>query len=271
MGAADSGDNNEPTSNAAGQAQFITNSLCVFKNLGITNYTNYGLYDALTWWEHYQGALATGLPWGGFWGLISEYNETNPQKPAWTTMVNYNQTSSLSCPSPAPPVVAVMPFAPYYVENDQVQILTAAADASGLTFSNEDSLKLQLITNPKLQTAYWFLCGPPSQPPKQDDNPAPGQEVSGGPSPGAVPASCASTNLLAPSTTGSVWVQLSGTNADVDGALGTSPASASASSSFTVNTSPEVTGVVDYNSTAQQCNFADQPGLHHNRHSDGHR
>ena len=74
-------DSQDPTTTAAGQAQWLTDTLCVFARHGIPAFGWYGLYDSASWWEANFNFSGAALAADGYWGLSSEFQVTETSRP----------------------------------------------------------------------------------------------------------------------------------------------------------------------------------------------
>lgn len=83
-----------PTTTAAGQAQWLTDTLCVFQRHGIPAFGWYSLYDSASWWEANFNQSGGALSGDSYWGLSSEVS-TYGNKQAWTAFLGYPS----NCPS----------------------------------------------------------------------------------------------------------------------------------------------------------------------------
>lgn len=125
-------DNQTPTTTAAGQVQWLTDTMCAMNAVGVTKYGYFGLYDSYSWWlansaDHSGSKLASE----GFWGLASEmYGYGN--KPSWAAMTGFDGSG---CSSPSMPVVAAQTDASYYTINDSGTVTYTAAGATLLNLS----------------------------------------------------------------------------------------------------------------------------------------
>ncbi|MGH9454100.1 MAG: hypothetical protein ACRD2O_09055, partial [Terriglobia bacterium] len=108
------GDANEPTTTAAGQVQWLTDTLCVFSSLGLPAYVYHGLYDSASMWEEDWDQSGQQLAWNGYWGLTSETGVDKPARQAF--MVNP------SCSAPPTPVIALQSDATQYTIGDSGKI-----------------------------------------------------------------------------------------------------------------------------------------------------
>ncbi|MGO4883128.1 MAG: hypothetical protein ACLP59_20235 [Bryobacteraceae bacterium] len=219
------GDDQTPTSTAAGQAQWLSDTQCVLNRHGIAATGWYGLYDSASWWEKYTSYTGDQIAWQGYFGLSSEYS-TYGNKPAWNSMLGYPG----SCPSgslPPAPVLALYTDAAYYTNGDPATITYTAADVTSLSLSEPPSGGV-------------YSCETTT-------------EISTG---STLVGSCAAANVTMSYQTSQLT--LSGSDTDVLGVLGHSPTNGSASVSVTVGPSPIVTGIVEYNN-GQSCNFIQNP------------
>jgi hypothetical protein len=220
-------DSQDPTTNAAGQAQWLTDTLCVFSRHSIPAFGWYGLYDSASWWEanfSYSGAQLAG---DGYWGLSSEVSSYG-NKPAWTAFLGYPS----NCPSgtlPPTPVVALYADATYYTQGDTGIINYTAADVSSLSLNETpDSNLYSCETADGIQTASTPLVG-----------------------------SCTSLYVKMAYTTQEIT--LSGSNADVDNSrYSGSPTTGSDTISVTVGPNPIIGGIED-NNTGATCNYTQNP------------
>jgi len=101
------GDAYTPTTDLAGQAQWINNTLCAFAGQGVEKTAYFGYYDAADTWAappfNYTGAA---LAWNGYWGLLP-LDPNAAAKPSWSTLTSYFRFGSLACSDPAPPAVTL--------------------------------------------------------------------------------------------------------------------------------------------------------------------
>ena len=128
------GDAQTPATTLAGQAQWITNTLCVFESLGIKKAAYWAMYDPIAMWTTVPWKkVGTDLGWNGFWGLAHE-SAALGDKPAWSVMANYNPFSGtgLSCQSPAVPVLSLTPSTDYYTVSQPVRVTWTAGDVTAL-------------------------------------------------------------------------------------------------------------------------------------------
>ena len=220
-----------PITTAAGQAQWLTDTFCVFSRHGILPLGWFGLYDSASWWEanfNYSGA---NLAARGYWGLSSEVPSYG-NKAAWTAMLDY----SSSCPSgiyPPAPVLGLYADATYYTQGDTGVINYTAGDVSSLSLNESpDSGIFSCETSDQILGA----SNPPSSTP--------------------LVGSCSS--LVVQMTNTTQQITLSGSNADVDNSQSGYQTNGSASTSVTVGSNPIVGGLQDYN-TGQSCNFYQDP------------
>jgi hypothetical protein len=215
-----------PTTTAAGQAQWLTDTFCVFSRHGILPLGWYGLYDSASWWEANFNYSGSNLAARGYWGLSSEVPSYG-NKTAWTAMLDYPS----SCPSgiyPPAPVLSLYADATYYTQGDTGVINYTAGDVSSLSLNESpDSGIFSCETSDQIQTASTPLVG-----------------------------SCSS--LVVQMTNTTQQITLSGSNADVDNSQSGYQTNGSASISVTVGSSPIVGGLQDYN-TGQSCNFYQDP------------
>ncbi len=226
------GDAQTPTSGTAGQAQWLTDTLCVINSLNTNNSANipatgwYGLYDSASWWEQNLNYSGAQLAWNGYWGLI---NEGGSQKPAWSAFAGYPG----NCPSdmlPPTPVLALYPDAGYYTTGNPATITYGAADVTSLS-----------LTSPS--TGGIYSCGS-------------ADEISTGTT---LLGSCAATAITVAGSPQQQTVTLNGSNTDVAGNTNNQAVPNSASTVLNVQPSPQFTGATNYNNTAQQCNFVQSP------------
>jgi hypothetical protein len=236
-GAVSYGDSQEPTTNNAGQKQWLTDTLCMFSNLGIYNFAWFGLYDAYSWYEAHTSNTPAGYAWGGFWGLRPEVSGFG-DKPAWNAMIGFNSLNPSGCSTPANPALALQADAAYYTAGDTAQLTYTA--------SNATSLSLAAPAQP-----------PPGQPAfaSFDCEAGPSNELSGS----ALLGSCAYTNAQLTAMTNSVT--LNGQDQPANGGV----SSTSTSISVAVGLSPIINGLVNCGpngtscATGQSCNFAANP------------
>jgi hypothetical protein len=227
-GLASSGDTQTPTSSAAGQAQWLTDTLCALKTLGVQATGWYGLYDSASWWEaaplNYSGAK---LAWTGYFGLWPETGSSGKQ--AWTSFLGYPG----NCPSstlPPAPVLAVNPDASYYTTGNPATITYGAADVTLLTLSQPP-------------TGGIYSCNSANRHIPLDD-----------------PAGLVRVNHdYGGQRSQQETVTLNGSNTDVAGNTSHQPISNSAYTVLNVQPSPLFGGAVNVNYPAQLCNFAQSP------------
>ncbi len=136
-GLAEAIDAQTPTTTAAGQAQWLTDTLCVFARHNIPAFGWYGLYDAASWYAQRDYTSST-IAQDGYWGLISEYTSYG-NKPAWTAFLNYPNSRGQSSSPPPPPVLALYADASYYTQGDTGIINYTAADVSSLSLNETPS------------------------------------------------------------------------------------------------------------------------------------
>jgi hypothetical protein len=229
------GDQNTATTTAAGQAQWLTSTLCAMGSHNIPNTGWFGLFDTASWWEEYYDYAGANLAWHGYFGLkseVSSFNAYGPDgaKPAWNAM---NSFSSSSCSVPPSPILALQTDAAYYT----------ISDTGTLTYTDANVTSLALNES---------VPGGPGASVQEYDC-----DFDTAMSPLGLLGSCAYIPFVA-STTGTITLTLSGTNQDVDGVLQTGSSSAAAAYSVTVGLSPIVQGIYDY-TNGQSCNYLTNP------------
>ncbi len=155
------GDNNTPTSSAAGQGQYVTNELCMLHGLGIAGYTYFGLYDAATWWELDENQSGAMLAWLGYWGPMSENASlgSGANKPSWAALQSFNPGN---CSSGYPPVVAIQTEGGYYASGDPGTFWYTAADTTSLSMdgAQNQSDPYAYSCDPYVSPAYTNLGAP---------------------------------------------------------------------------------------------------------------
>ena len=120
--AAAAADSNTPTTTAAGQAQWLTNTICAYRNAGINKYAYWAMYDPYTLWSTSPwNKTGRDLAWNGFWGLSTD---SGVDKAAWSALRTFYLTdpSSWSCPSTPPPVVSLLPNNDYFTLGQPVRV-----------------------------------------------------------------------------------------------------------------------------------------------------
>ncbi len=133
------GDAQTPTTTVAGQAQWLTNSLCAYISTGIQKYAYWSMYDPYTLWTGSPWYLSgQGLAWNGFWGLSFE-SESSGDKPAWSVLSSYYSDNSLTCPWPnqanATAVVSLTPSSTYYTVAQPIRVTWTATDVASLALN----------------------------------------------------------------------------------------------------------------------------------------
>ena len=104
---ASSGDSNTPTFDLNGQAAWLTNTLCAFRNVGIGKLAYWGLYDAYDFWQAAPFCFGVqDLAWNGYWGLLP-LPEGYGAKPSWTVLTSFYMFRTLNCSSPPAPDVSL--------------------------------------------------------------------------------------------------------------------------------------------------------------------
>jgi FG-GAP-like repeat len=227
------GDANTATTTAAGQRDWLTQTLCVMNRFNILNTGYFGLYDSASWWEQDFNHTGVQLAWDGYWGLLSEVSSfnsfgANGIKPAWGAMNGFNPGACPASNIPATPVIAMQADAAYYTVNDIARLTYSAANVTSLS-----------LNEPPTQNPPSFAC--------DSSQTLPGNSLTG---------SCAFTNVLAANTG---TITLTGTNTDVDGSLSTGSSSTTSTTAVTVGLAPIVVGLVNF-TTGQACNLTTNPG-----------
>jgi hypothetical protein len=226
-------DANTATTTAAGQAQWLTETLCALSRHNLPNTGWYGLYDTASWWEQYYGYTGDLLAQNGYWGLKSEVSNFSNYgaggiKPAWNAMIGFSPSSCPSPTVPPTPVLAIQTDATYYTVND----------TGTLTYTDANVTSLTLNEPPVGSNFQAYDC--------KEDNPLTALGLL---------SSCAFTTFTAANTG---TITLTGTNNDVDGGLQQSPTSSAQAVGVTVGPAPIIGGIIDY-STGQLCNYVTNP------------
>lgn len=225
-------DAQEPTTTASGQAQWLTDTLCVFNAAHISYYAYFGLYDSPEFWANQPYDYdASDLAKNGYWGLSSEL-ATYGDKPARNALVNFN---SNNCPAPATtpltPVLALLADAPAYISGDTAAISYTAANVSTLTMNGTPAPPYQSLPSLSLIT---------------------GEQLSASSLEGSAGYTLVQVSANTPTLT------LNGVNNNVSGLQVSASTSATASLTLTFISAPMVTTLVDY-STGHYCNFTLNP------------
>ena len=219
-------DENTPTTTAAGQQQWLMETLCSLSTHNIPNTGYYGLYDSASWWEQKYDYTGFKLAANGYWGLQSEVSSFSGYgaggvKPAWAAM-----NSSGPCNVPFGPVLTLQADATYYTVND----------TATLTYTDANVTSLAL--NEPVQNAQSYDC------------------ASGAPLQGSgLLGSCAFAVITAANTG---TITLTGANQDVDGVIQPGTSSTGVAYSVNVGPAPIVTGIVDV-TNGQSCNYTVNP------------
>ncbi|SPF42106.1 hypothetical protein SBA4_2880001 [Candidatus Sulfopaludibacter sp. SbA4] len=144
------GDSDDPTMTAAGQVNWVRNTLCALAGTGIQKLAHWNLYDPYTlfstppWYGSAAVPNASYLAWFGYWGLGYEQQSAG-WKTVWGSVIlPYYQNGVLSCPSSleyAIPVVTLTPWGDYpnytpgeyYTVGEPVRVSWTASDVAGLS------------------------------------------------------------------------------------------------------------------------------------------
>jgi len=151
------GDFQTPTTTAAGQSQWLTNAICAYRNAGINKYAYWAMYDPYTLFSTSPFNM-TGqeLAWWAFWGIVTD---SGVDKPGWTALRNFYMTdpSSWSCPSPAPPVVSLVPTNNYFTISQPVRATWTAADVTSMSLDRSHAGSYSCVSG--LQLSGTDLAG----------------------------------------------------------------------------------------------------------------
>lgn len=225
------GDAQDPTTDANGQAQWLTDTLCVFSRHNIPAFSWFGLYDSASWWEANYSSSAVQLAWDGYWGLSSELSSYG-NKTSWTSFLDYPS----DCPSavlPPAPVLGIYTDAPYYTQGDTGIVAYTAADVTSLSLNEPpDSGVYSCETSDEIESA----SNPPSATP--------------------LVGSCSALYVTMDNLTSQITI--SGSNTDVDNSPFGYQTNGSASTTVTVGPTPIVGGVQN-NNTQQTCDYTQNP------------
>jgi hypothetical protein len=126
------GDANTPTTTISGQAQWLSNTLCAFKDAGIEKFAYWSMYDPWEVWADFPWLKSgTDLAWNGYWGLSYD-EEWYGDKPAWQVLSSFYSSYPGGLTCSGSPVVSLVPSASYYTVSQPVRVTWTAANAASL-------------------------------------------------------------------------------------------------------------------------------------------
>ena len=153
-------DNQVPITGRTSQSQWLQNTVCAFRSAGTSKQAYWTMYDPYTWWSSpsYDPNNDSKLALQGFWGLITE-DSTPVQKPAWTTLTNFNQ-NTLTCPpvTSATPVLEVHADTTYYTISQPIGFYWTATDFTSLSLSQSNNGSFSCISGSAISTALDGSC-----------------------------------------------------------------------------------------------------------------